>query len=153
MVDVLRILDAFDEALKAFNAANPVTVLAPDGSYIYNNQQMDIAFENTRYVPTVGRPYQETHLLTNQTIQSGNGENGTTYDSGFYQISLYYPRDEGAGAALGRADLLRQFFTRGRVVTSGGVTVRVEHTPSISLPQYTDAWYRRVVSVPYFIYS
>lgn len=149
----LSILAALDSGLKTFNDANLVVLMGVDGLPIYNNTPMDVAWENTRYVPQIGRPYQEPTLLSNDTLQPGNGVSGTTYDHGFYQISLFYPRDEGAGAALGRADLLRSFFKRGVVLSSGGVTVQVEHTPSISGPMNSPDWYKRAVSVPYFLYS
>lgn len=152
--DYFRILDALDEGMKAFNAANPVTLLGPDGiSYIYNNAAMDVAWENVRYEPQIGRPYQDIHLLSNETQQPGNGADGVSFDQGIYQIGLYYPRDEGAGAAIGRADLLRRFFKRSTVLTSGGVSVQVERTPSLSGPIIGPDWYKRVVSIYYFLYS
>lgn len=148
MANYLDISAALDKALDAFNTANPVTV-----SGQYSNQPMDIAWENQRYEPVVGRPWQEATVLPAQTTQPGNGVNGVRYDSGIYQVTLYYPRDEGAGGAAGRADLLRSYFKRGTSLSHNGVTVLVERTPSISPARISASWYQLVVSIPYFIYS
>ena len=154
MADYVTIRAALEKGLDAFNNANPLTFLAPDGvTPVYNNQVMDIAWENTSYVPEVGRPYQEVALLPAVTQQPGNGYDGTRFDSGVFQISLYYPRDGGAGDAAGRADLLRNYFTRRLQLSHNGVYVQVERTPSISPAMTSDSWYKLVVSVPYFIYS
>lgn len=141
-VPVLLIGAAFDSAMKVFNAANLV-----------NGQQVDLVFENERYVPTVGTPYQETFLLPALTQQRGQGVNGTKKYTGIYQVTLNYPRDEGAGAAAGRADLLCAYFSRSAQLSQGGVSPQVEGEPSVSPARITNDWYILVVSIPYFIYS
>lgn len=143
MADYLKIRLALEQGFEAFNAANLVA-----------GAQMPIAYENQRYDRVVGVAYQELHLLPATSSQPGNGPNGRMYDTGVFQVSLYYPRDEGPGAAAGRADLLRTYFKRGGTPLSfGGVTVSVERTPSISPARIQDDWYVLVVSIPYFIYS
>lgn len=147
MADYLKIRAAFDNAMVAFNVANPVTV----GPYV--NEAMDIAMENERYDPTAARPWQEIYLLPATSQQPGLGADGVSFDTGIYQITLNFPRDEGPGAAAGRADLLRSYFRRSLILTFSGVSVMVERTPSISPATISDSWYKLVVSVPYFIYS
>lgn len=88
------------------------------------------AYENTPFTPTVGTPYQRVYLLAADPL---NPEMGTfTQDRGYLQISLAYPLNTGPGAALARAELIRDTFYRGRSFTAGGVTVIVEKTPEIS---------------------
>lgn len=152
--DYLKILAALDQGMAAFNAANPVTVFQPDGvAYFYNNAAMDTVWENTHYEPIVGKPHQEIDLLPAGSMQPAKGADGVSYESGIYQISLWYPRDEGAGPALSRAQLLRSYFKRNTLLSYSGTTVNVEQVPSIGPPRKNADWYGRVVSVPYFLYS
>jgi hypothetical protein len=145
---------ALDQGLEAFNIANPVTIVKSDGTgNWYTSEPMDVANENARYDPQVGKPYQEAFLLPGTTTQPGNGVQGTTYDKGVYQVTLYYPRDEGAGDAAARAGLLRGYFDRSRLLTHGGITVSVRDTPSISPARTEPDWYKLVVSIPYYLYS
>ena len=152
MVNYIDIFAALNGGLAAFNAANLITY-SYNGLSVYAAAQIDTAWENTRYDPIIGRPYQEVFILPGGRRQTSAGHNGTVFDVGIYQIDLHYPRDEGAGDLIGRADLLCQYFTRSRLLSYNGVTVQVEHAPSISPPRTRPDWYTRSVSVPYFLYS
>lgn len=152
MVNYRDILAALDKGMKAFNDANLIT-FNYNGVVVYNNAVMDVAWENTRYEPTIGRPYQEIFLLSGDTKQTAQGASGTNFDVGVYQIDLHYPRDEGAGDLIGRADLIRQYFQRSRLLQNNGVKINVEQTPSLSPPRTGPQWYTRSVSVPYFLYT
>ena len=144
----LNILVALQQAVKAFNDANPVTI-----SGQYANEPLDLVFENERYVPVIGRPYMEVTLLPGATQQPGNGVDGTEYDTGVLHVDLFYPRDEGAGPALGRAQLLRGWFKRSTLVSHGGTVVRLPSRASIAPGMNNEAWHKRVVTIPYFLYS
>jgi hypothetical protein len=152
VVDYKAVLAALDKGMEAFNAANLFTY-SYNGVPVYAAAQMDLVMENMRYVPTVGRPYQETALLPADTAQPAMGNDGVSLEKGVYQVSLHFPRDEGAGDVLGRAQLIRQFFKRNTLLSYNGTTVSVERVPSISPPRIGPDWYSRFVSIPYFIYS
>lgn len=152
MADYQKILAALDSGLKAFAVANPLT-FSYLGAVVYNAEAMDIAWENVSYTPKIGRPYLEVFLLPADSVQAGNGQTKATLEKGVYQVGVWFPRDEGAGAAIGRADLLRQYFDRSRQLSFGGVSVQVERTPSLSPAAIGADWYTRYVSIPFFTYS
>lgn len=152
MVNYIDILAALNGGLATFNAANLFSY-SYNGAAIYTSEQMDTAWENTRYDPIIGRPYQEPYVLTGGRRQTASGHRGTVFDVGVFQIDLHFPRDEGAGDLIGRADLLCQYFIRSRILSYNGVTVQVEHAPSLSPPRTRPDWYTRSVSVPFFLYS
>lgn len=145
--DYEKILIALQQSLAAFNAATLITY----GPYVAG--VIDQAYENEPYEPTVGRPYQFATLLPGETQQPGNGPTGTELDVGIFQVDLYFPRDEGAGPALGRAQLLRAWFARGRLVTYGGTSVKITRRASLGPGMSDPTWHKRVVSIPYFLYS
>jgi len=87
------------------------------------------AWENFKYDPVDGTPYQAAYLLPSV-------ENPTMGDNyhrliGVFQINLYYPLKEGTATAEARAELIKTTFKRGTSMTSGGITTRIERTPEI----------------------
>lgn len=93
-------------------------------------------YENTRYTPVAGTPYQACYLLP---AEPGNEEIGPNYtQAGLFQINLFYPADgSGPAAATTRAEAIRTAFYRGRSLTSGGVVVTINRTPEIA-PAFAD---------------
>jgi len=74
---------------------------------------------------------------------------------GFMQVLLCYPRNAGAKTEGIRADLLVNHLKRGTSLTSSGVTVIIDKTPSISPALIDGERYKIPVSI-YFsadIYS
>lgn len=110
------------------------------------------AWENTEYEPVTGTPYQRVYLLPATTANPTYGDT-QALESGIFQVSLCYPELEGSGDALARAELIRAQFTRGLTLTSGGITVRIKNTPSISPARQEPGLYIIDVSVPYFAYT
>lgn len=88
------------------------------------------AWENTGYEPVSGTPYQRVHLLAAEPDNPEIG--GKVQERGFLQVSLAYPLDTGPGAALARAELIRDTFYRGRSFSASGITTTVEKTPEIA---------------------
>ena len=90
---------------------------------------LDTAWENFKYDPVDGTPYQAAYLLPSV-------ENPTMGDDfhrliGIFQINLYYPLKAGTATAEARAELIKTTFKRGTSMTSGGITTRIERTPEI----------------------
>ena len=81
---------------------------------------------------------------------------GTHYRiKGFMQVLLCYPPNAGAKTAATRADLLVNHFKRGTSLTSAGITVIIDKTPSIAPALIDGVLYKIPVSI-YFsadIYS
>lgn len=112
------------------------------------------AWESVPFTPVVGTAYQQVNLMTADTLNPTLG--GTHYRiKGFMQVLLCYPPNAGAKNAATRADLLVNHFKRGTSLTSGGITVIIDKTPSIAPALIDGVLYKIPVSI-YFsadIYS
>ncbi|HEX5539899.1 MAG TPA: DUF4128 domain-containing protein [Methylophilaceae bacterium] len=94
------------------------------------------AYENVKYVPVNGTPYQKVNLLP------GQPENPTLGDDyyreiGVFQITLRYPIETGPAAAEERAEAVIQHFKRSTSMTESGQTVQVIRTPA-KAPAFID---------------
>jgi hypothetical protein len=112
------------------------------------------AWESVPFTPIVGTAYQQVNLMIADTLNPTLG--GTHYRiKGFMQVLLCYPPNAGAKTAATRADLLVNHFKRGTSLTSGGITVIIDKTPSIAPALIDGERYKIPVSI-YFsadIYS
>jgi len=90
---------------------------------------LQTAWENIKYVPSVGVPYQRCFILP---ANPDNQEFGSTYrDQGILQINLFYPEYAGSGAATARGELIRTTFYRGATFTYSTDSVNITRTPHI----------------------
>ena len=104
------------------------------------------AWENVPFTPVVGTPYQQVNLMVADTLNPTMG--GTHYRvKGFMQVLLCYPPSVGAKTAATRADLLVNHFKRGTSLTSGGVTVIIDKTPSIAPALIDGVLYKIPISI------
>jgi len=112
------------------------------------------AWESVPFTPIVGTAYQQVNLMIADTLNPTLG--GTHYRiKGFMQVLLCYPPNAGAKTAATRADLLVNHFKRGTSLTSSGITVIIDKTPSIAPALIDGVLYKIPVSI-YFsadIYS
>lgn len=112
------------------------------------------AWESVPFTPVVGTAYQQVNLMIADTLNPTLG--GDHYRiKGFMQVLLCYPPNAGAKTATTRADLLVNHFKRGTSLTSGGITVIIDKTPSIAPALIDGVLYKIPVSI-YFsadIYS
>jgi len=98
-------------------------------------------WENVDYTPVNGTPYQAAYVMP---ATPDNPTLGDDYyqEQGIFQISLFYPLQNGTAAAEARAQLIRTTFKRGTSMTSGSVTVRVDKTPEIGAGRVDgDRWH------------
>lgn len=112
------------------------------------------AWESVPFTPVVGTAYQQVNLMIADTINPSLGGNHYRL-KGFMQVLLCYPPNAGAKTAATRADLLVNHFKRGTSLTSGGITVIIDKTPSIAPALIDGVLYKIPVSI-YFsadIYS
>lgn len=112
------------------------------------------AWESVPFTPVVGTAYQQVNLMIADTLNPTLG--GTHYRiKGFMQVLLCYPPNAGGKTAATRADLLVNHFKRGTSLTSAGITVIIDKTPSIAPALIDGVLYKIPVSI-YFsadIYS
>lgn len=109
-------------------------------------------YENEAFTPPA-TAYQSVNLLT---AEPGNPTMGGTpvgelyREQGVFQVTLFYPLNEGAGNALTRAEALRDWFSRGSSFTDSGITVSVGGTPRIGPGMRDDDRYVLPVDIPFF---
>lgn len=106
------------------------------------------ANENVNYVPVVNTAYQQSNLLPatpdNPTI------GGNHYlELGIYQVTLKYPKNTGRGAAIARAEAVKNHFPRGLSLTEAGVTLTITRTPAVAPAFMQDDRYCVPVSIQY----
>lgn len=102
------------------------------------------------YRPKTGEAYQVADLLLSESENPALGSS-MYRERGFFQVELKFPVGEGSKKITDRADLLRKEFKRGTTLTSGGVTVIINRTPSsIPLPNDED---RIVKGVRIYFYT
>lgn len=105
-------------------------------------------WENLKFVPTVGTPYQSVHLTA---AEPSNLEYGPNYkEMGVLQIALMYPTQTGNVAAVTRAELIRATFTRAATFTKNSTTVIIQRTPQIMSGNVVNDRYRLPVLIRWF---
>lgn len=107
------------------------------------------AWEGVPFTPVTGTPYQQVNVLMNEAENPTMG--GQMYrQRGFMQVLLCYPPGTGAKAASTRAELVRSQFPRGLGLSSGGINVLIDRTPTIA-PAIIDADRYRLPITIYFL--
>ena len=104
--------------------------------------------ENDSFEPTVGVPYQRTHLMRGQPENPVYGSFHRA--QGIFQVTMYYPQGSGPGAAEARAELTSAHFPRGLPLTNGGVTVTINREPYIMAGFKDGSWWAVPVRIIYF---
>ena len=109
---------------------------------------LSTAWENAKFSPVTGTPYQTAHLMS---AEPDNPVYGDEYvEQGIFQITLYYPEGNGPAAAMTRAELIRDTFYRGATFTNGGISVIIQRTPEIAPGDSESGRYVLIVRVRYF---
>lgn len=91
---------------------------------------LSTAYEGESFSPVAGTPYQRVQLVPRGVE---NPVLGDEYHRliGEFQVFLAYPLNKGTGAALQRAELVKNHFKRGTFFQEGDVRVHVLETPDI----------------------
>ena len=74
----------------------------------------------------VDQPSARCFLIPVQPNQVALGQDGCDRHDGVFQISLFYPENEGNIAALNKADEIAQTYKSGTVFSFGGDNVTIE---------------------------
>lgn len=91
---------------------------------------LDTSFENAKYAPITGTPYQRVEWPDFMTENPTMGD-GFYRIRSYFQITLCYPLQNGTADATARGMLIKALFKRGASFTNGGVTTIIEMTPII----------------------
>lgn len=90
---------------------------------------IDVAFENVKYEPTVGKSYLAGFLLPADTVNPSAGGGHSRY-SGIYQVNVYTEAGKGSTAASALVNSIVSLFPRPTTITQGGINVHIDNTPS-----------------------
>lgn len=88
------------------------------------------AWQNKDFSPPVG-PFQAPFFLFAEPDDRGY-KDSPYIQRGTMTVTLLYPLNEGPGNAQTRAELIRNWFSRGLTVTAGGLNVIIDRTPEVS---------------------
>lgn len=112
-----------------------------------------IAWENTPYVPSEGTPYFATRTQGRSQTVTGPGADAVVEHDWVYQVSVFFPANEGLQPALSQAKAVAQYFKRGTsLAVAGGGNLVVELTripPSVE----SGNWINVPVQVSCFYYQ
>lgn len=130
-MEVLNIRRAFEKSL---------TIL---------NSDIDSAYENVKYEPINGRPYQRLQLAPNPVLNPTIGD-GYYREVGEFQVFLCYPTHGGTDDVLTKAHLIRNTYFRGMTLVEGDTEVIISETPRIDGAIITQDRYIVPVIIEYF---
>ena len=108
---------------------------------------------NQKYEKSINTSHQIVNIFPNRTEMFTGG---TSKETGFVQVSLWYPEGFGTDDVFARADAVRTHFFpangAGLSLTSGGQEVRILENPQVRAPIPTEGWYHLPIDVHYLAY-
>lgn len=107
-------------------------------------------FENVPVKPVANVPYQRVTLIPADTQAPTMPAGGPKRESGYLQIDLAYPENAGSAAAMARAELIRDQFPRGLVLSEGAVRLCIGDEPSLGRGRNESPFYRLPVYIYYW---
>lgn len=95
---------------------------------IVDNSEFDIDFnyENRTYCPVSNNPYGRAYVLPVQPFQTALGNDGCDRHDGVFQISLFYPENDGDVPILTKADAIASVYKSGVVLSYNSIDVTIE---------------------------
>lgn len=89
------------------------------------------SYEASSFTPQAGKAYQYVQLVP-QTPENTVVDSPFYREQGEFQIFLAYPKNNGTGEALLRAQKVREHFQRGTNLVRNGLTILIFRTPTIA---------------------
>lgn len=106
------------------------------------------AHENAAFAAVTGQPYQRIFLLVNKPVDHTLNLD-VLEQRGIFQVSLYYPPNEGRIPAQQRAQAIADHFKPLQILTEGSVQVRLLSTAHIAGGMPSDDRWHVPVSIPW----
>lgn len=97
---------------------------------------LSTAFENAKFTPVVGTPYQRVNLLRASPSDLEMSRTLTEL-SGIFQVTLFYPTLTGTKDIEERAELVKALFKPPMSIVESGTVVNIFKTAKIA-PGYID---------------
>jgi len=92
---------------------------------------IDVAWENSNFIPTSGESFIRATYLPANTEPTGY-DLASDWHTGIYQLDIFTPLNAGKGEANTHADALGAYFKRGTLLSYGDIVVRIT---SVSISQ------------------
>lgn len=110
------------------------------------------AWENTKFTPPAGQPWQRATLMFADTRAMGIGAGAPEHWQGHLHVQIWVPSGQGAQTAEARFELLAGragHFQRGMVLSAGGVHVTILQPTSRPALTTEPQWYGLPCLVPF----
>lgn len=113
---------------------------------------LEIAWENVRYAPTVGRSFMRpTVLMSPSTNLDLSGS--IQADGGIFQIDVFMPTGNGAGAITAELDKLYDHFKAQLTLTQNDVKVYIDNISRSGPVSTEEAWARGTLEINFTCYE
>lgn len=107
----------------------------------YPNKELTPLPENGEWI--------QIHNRRGNTIPITLGTSGEDENTGFMQIDINYPQNQGSFFVMDTADRFAAYFTAGRELQYNNQTVKVQSS-SLSAGRYVGGYYRVSLTVNYY---
>lgn len=97
-------------------------------SYKAVGLNLPTAYEARDFTPPASAPWARVRNIPADKYVDSLGRNGQDNVTGFFQIELYVPENDGTGRLHGYADAVLDYFWNGRRFSYGGQEVKVRRT-------------------------
>lgn len=108
-------------------------------------------YENVLFTPVAGTPYQSMYFMP--AINERRHLNDAAYTAkGIFQITLFYPLNQGTSAVMTRAQLYVDNFPIGLILVNSTTKVIISDTPDVVRLGVVGDRYQVVISVSWKAY-
>lgn len=117
-------------------------------AYINVGLDLKTAYELRDFTPPTGSPWAAVQNFPADKYVVTLGDQGEDNITGFFQIDLHVPENDGTSRIAGYMDAILDYFKNGRIFTYGGQEVRVRRSQLTPIqPAKTSASYVSTISV------
>ncbi len=109
-----------------------------------------VAWDNTKFIPTLGTTFLRPTLLP--ASSSLFTLNEVRRNPGIYQVDIFTEVEKGPSAGLALADSIKTLFEGARRLTAGADTIFIKQV-SLGKGERQDAWNHTFVEINYECYS
>ena len=106
------------------------------------------SFQNVAFTPKIGVPYVQCFILPAKTLDPSIGASHVR-KVGIFQISAYFPVNEGSANIGAFKDSVENTFYRGRSIKQDTFWITIDSTPSCTTSSVQNGWYIMHISVDY----
>lgn len=130
----------------AQSESNAMAVLQTRLATITTVPVSQIAWPNTKFVPTLGTPFIIAYHLPAEPFQASLGTFGLNYIAGIFQLSVYVPKDTGRGILNPIVAEIKEKFKRGTILQNSEISVKCRKVWE-STHQPSADWYAVPINV------